>query len=196
MLNWIWGIMVLMGILYGLICGNAGVLSAGMMDSAGDAVTLIIKMAGGFMLWNGLFEILEQSGAAKAIAGAMKPILGKLFRGVKTEESMTAMTMNLTMNMLGLGNAATPMGLRAMESLQRESDYGDSTSPAMCMFLVINASSIQLLPTTVLTLRRAAGSFMPEAVIWPTLCATAVSTLAGIFFCKLFEKGDKRLWKS
>ena len=191
MLNWIWGGMLVLGMLYGLMTGRGSVPN----ESMQEAVALIIKMAGGFMLWNGLFEIVEQSGAVKGIARVMRPVLKKLFKGIRKEESIVAITLNLTMNMLGLGNAATPMGLRAMEKLKSESAYGDAASPAMCMFLVINASSIQLLPTTVITLRQAAGSIAPESIIFPTLCATAVSTIVGVFMCKMFERGETKRWK-
>jgi len=191
MLSWIWGGMMALGIGYGFFTGRGGVSA----QSVQEAVLLVFKMAGGFMLWNGLFEIVAQSGAARGIARGMKPVLKKLFKGVEKEESLTAITMNLTMNMLGLGNAATPMGLKAMESLREESACGDVASPAMCMFLVINASSLQLLPTTVISLRQAAGSAAPESIVLPTLCATAASTLVGILACKAFEKAEKHPWK-
>lgn len=188
MVNAIWGLMVVLALLYGIIGPSPEALGNALTAGAQDAVMLLIKMVGGFMLWNGLFEIVSESGLAAQIGKALKGAFKKLFPGLKNDETLTMMTMNMTMNMLGLGNAATPMGLRAMEALSREQGGGDTAGDAMVLFLVLNASSLQLLPATVMTLRQAAGSGDPGAVILPTLFATGVSTLAGVLACLVFRR--------
>lgn len=188
MISVVWGVMVVSGLLYGMIAGNPAAMTSAMMDGAGEALALVLKMAGGFMLWNGMFEILKQAGIAEKLARAIKPLFGKLFPEIRQDETISLMTMNLTMNMLGLGNAATPMGLNAMKKMREEMPGGDTASNAMCMFLVINASSIQLIPTTIMTLRQAAGSTAPEAILLPTLAATAASTITGILMCLILKK--------
>lgn len=186
MMNAIWAILV--------VGGCAAVLGAGdggdaMTRSAVEAVQLSIRMAGSFALFTGLLEIVRESGAMRLLQRLLRRPLAFLFPGVDPQgEAAQAMSVNIAANMLGLGNAATPMGIRAMEALGRGRG-GDAATDAMCMFMVLNASSVQLFPTSVVALRSAAGSAAPASIVLPTLIATAVSTATGIFFCKLFARG-------
>lgn len=191
MMNVIWGGMIVLALLFGLLSGKVEQLNDSMIQGAVDAVVLMLKMAGGFAVWCGLMEILKQMGAVEGLTKRMRPVLHRLFPDVKEEETFKSMTLNLSANMLGLGNAATPMGLKAMEQLSGENGGSETASRAMCMFLVLNASSIQLFPGTVITLRMVMGSSNPGAVILPTLIATAVSCLTGILSCLLMQKWGK-----
>jgi len=185
-MNILWALMGLIGILWGLATGRGAALTEGSLSAAIGAVQLCVRLAGGFALWSGMMAILERSGAVKALTRLIRPLLARLFPGVG-DEARYAIAMNLTTNMLGLGNAATPMGLEAMRRMG-ETVQGETASDAMCMFLVINASSVQLFPTTVVALRAAAGSANPASVVLPTLVATILSTLTGICACLLFKR--------
>lgn len=185
MMNAIWAILVVGGCAAVLFAGGADAMTG----AAVEAVQLALRMAGGFALFTGLLEILRESGAMSFLQRLLRRPLAFLFPGVDPQgEAAQAMSVNIAANMLGLGNAATPMGIRAMEALGRGRG-GDAATDAMCMFMVLNASSVQLFPTSVVALRSAAGSAAPASIVLPTLLATAVSTATGIFFCRLFARG-------
>lgn len=189
MMNVIWALMCFVGLVWGMASGRGAELSQAALSAVMDAVQMGIKLAGGFALWSGMLLIVERSGAILAATRMMAPVLSRLFPGIKKEDpALQAMSMNMAANMLGLGNAATPMGLRAMRLLSEGGETGDGATDAMCMFLVINASSVQLFPSSVIALRAAAGSAAPASVVLPTLIATAVSTAVGVAACMLFAK--------
>jgi len=127
--------------------------------------------------------VLLYDGAIRFLSRLLSPGLQRLMGPSLPDTALDYVTMNLTANMLGLGNAATPMGMKAAQAMAQ----GETATNALCLFLVINASSVQLLPSTVISLRAAAGSASPGAIVLPTLAATLVSTLAGILSCKLWE---------
>jgi len=183
MMNYVWAVLALTGIFFAIAAGLGGDVPGALLRAAMEAVSLAIRLAGGFAFWSGLVAIVEDSGFAGFLARVLAKPLSHLFPGVPMDnEAGQAISMNLTANMLGLGNAATPMGLRAMKLLGRDASNGIATD-AMCMFLVLNASSVQLLPTTVIALRTAAGSVSPASILLPTLLATGVSTAIGIAAC-------------
>ncbi|MDR1600167.1 MAG: hypothetical protein LBS11_09935 [Oscillospiraceae bacterium] len=189
MMNWIWAGIAIVGITWGLITGQQAALSQGVLQGAIDAVGLCVKLAGGFALWSGLLAILEKGGAMESLAKAAEPLLRRLFpgTGLKARQSIA---MNMTANLLGLGNAATPQGLEAMRRMGAESSVNESNgaaTDAMCVFLVINASSIQLFPTTVIAMRAAAGSASPASIVTATLVSSGISTLAGIAACVILR---------
>lgn len=187
-MNYAWAVLALVGIGFALAQSGGSDVSGTLLRSAMDAVALAVRLAGGFAFWNGLMAILEDSGLARVLTRLLAKPLSRLFPGrAMTDEAGQAMTMNLAANMLGLGNAATPMGLKAMRLLGQEARDGTATD-AMCMFLVLNASSIQLLPTSVIALRAAGGSTEPASILLPTLIATAASTAVGIAACALFSR--------
>ena len=191
MMNVIWGGMIVLALLFGLSGGIVEQLNDSMIQGALDAVTIMLKMAGGFAVWCGLMEILKRIGAVEGLTRLLRPVLSFLFPDINRQETLRSITMNLSANMLGLGNAATPMGVKAMSLLAQESGNIETASRAMCMFLVLNASSVQLFPGTVMTLRMVMGSVSPGAIILPTLIATAASAAAGIGCCLLFQGRGK-----
>ena len=187
-MNNIWAGMMLFSLLFGMFSGQARQIGDSLLAGGAQAVSLVIGMAGGLALWCGLMEILKQAGAMDALGRWMRPLLSKLFPEVKKEETLSAITLNLAANMLGLGNAATPMGLKAMDLMAREQPGREAASRAMCMFLVINSSSVQLFPSTVITLRAAAGSSAPAGMLLPTLISTLVSTATGVMLCLILNR--------
>lgn len=192
MMNTIWAALCFVGLCWGMINGRSAALTEAALSAVQDAVQLAIKLTGGFALWSGMLRIVEESGAIHGLTRWLSPVLKKLFPDVTDENpAREAMAMNMAANMLGLGNAATPMGLRAVHLLS-DQQGGDVATDAMCMFLVINASSLQLFPTTVIALRAAAGSVAPASILLPTLASTALSTATGILACLLFSKWGRR----
>jgi len=191
MMNYVWAVLAVSGIAFAMAGAAGGEVPGTLLRAAMEAVSLAIRLAGGFAFWNGLIAILEDSGAARSLARLLAKPLARLFPGVPmTGEAGQAITMNVTANLLGLGNAATPMGLKAMRLLGEETRDGIATD-AMCMFLVLNASSVQLLPSTVIALRAAGGSSAPASIVVPTLLATAVSTVVGLAACLLLARRRK-----
>jgi len=185
MMNYLWPAMGAAGIIWGIAAGKSAILTDQAMKAAMEAVMLCVRLAGGFALWSGLMAILEDGGALASAARALRPVLSRLFPETNSQ-AREAIAMNLASNALGLGNAATPMGLEAMRRMADDGQDGAATD-AMCMFLVINASSVQLFPTTVIALRAAAGSAAPASILAATLVSTAASTAAGIIACMILR---------
>ncbi|MGN0160156.1 MAG: nucleoside recognition domain-containing protein [Lachnospiraceae bacterium] len=206
MLNYIWSFMILVGIIYGSISGNIANVSNGILNSAKDAVTLCITMLGVMALWTGIMKIAEESGMVKDISRKLIPVITKLFPGVpKDHKAFEYIALNIIANILGLGWAATPAGLKAMEELQRinigqcKKDYGKDweahsfvASDAMCTFLVINISSLQLIPVNIIAYRSQYGSVNPSVIVAPVIAATFISTFAGVLYCLWKIRGKRR----
>ena len=184
MLHAIFGFLLGGGLLYALLTGGGEAAVSAALSAAQEAVATALSLAGGFAFFCGMMNILKSAGAVKALSARLAPFLRFLFGGEIPPAAFEYVTLNLTANMLGLSNAATPMGMAAARLLAVNHQAGN----ALCLFLVINASSVQLLPTTVLSLRAAAGSLMPGAVALPTLAATVISTTVGILACKIAER--------
>ena len=182
--------MLLGGVVYAGMSGKIETVSQAALAGGSDAIQLVLRLTGGFMLFGGMIHLLEESGVMGGLVRLLRRPLRWLFSDRLEEDAMEAITENLAANMLGVSNAATPMGIRAAKALN--SERHSAPSAALCLFLVINATSVQLLPTSVLTLRYAAGSAMPEVIIWPSLIASAVSTALGVTLCKVIEKRRKR----
>lgn len=219
MLNYLWGFMIIIGVAFGIITGQAEAISNASIDSAKDAVTLSITMLGIMAMWTGIIEIARQSGLMERMTKGLGPLLHFLFpripAGHQVNEYIAA---NMIANILGLGWAATPMGLKAMRELAiiqrmqiekqieqlRISTKGlesqnerkidrlkkqlTRASDEMCTFLVINISSLQVIPVSVIAYRSQYGSVNPVAIVVPGLIATGVSTLVGVVFCKIMQK--------
>ncbi len=185
MLNWVWAGMMAVSCALALATGGAAGVMEGMLHAAREAVQTALSLAGGFAFFCGLIAILRECGMVDALSRWLAPALTRLLGKDLREDALSPVTMNLAANMLGLGNAATPMGLEAM---RRMADGTARAGNAMCLFLVINASSVQLVPTTVLSLRAAAGSFDPGAVIVPSFVASLASTVVGVLACKLLQR--------
>ena len=196
MLNGLWVFMMAVGIMWAAVQGNLGAVTSGALDAAGEAVSLCITMLGVMAFWSGILEVGRRAGLTTQLSGKMRPILGALFPGIpKDHPALELISVNMIANMLGLGWAATPAGLQAMEELERleeerrEKKIGGAfrrgtASDEMCTFLVINISSLQLIPINMIAYRTQYGSADPMAVIGPALAATAVSTTVGVIACR------------
>lgn len=189
MINVIWFFIIISGIGFGIITGRGEIVSKAVISSAGGTVDFIIKLAGIMCIWCGVMKIAEKSGLTEKIAKLLRPILKLIFKdAAKDEKAMGAIVMNLTANMMGLSNAATPFGIKAMEEMNRLNPIKGTSSNDMSLFLVLNAACIQLVPTTVISVRAASGSQNPGEIIIPAIIATTVAAVMGVIFCKLLQK--------
>lgn len=189
MLNIIWLSMMALSIVYGIAAGNGETLSLGVTQGAAQAVELTIAMAGGMMLWCGILEVSQRSGMAQKLADVLSAALSPLFHGLKrTDAAMRAICMNFAGNVLGLGNAATPFGLHAMRELQQKNKQKKIASNDMITLVVVNCSLIQLIPTTLINIRIAAGSAQPLAVVVPSIIATAGTMVVGVLSCLIAHR--------
>lgn len=196
-MNGIWGGMLLVGIIYGVMTGRTEAVSAAVLDSSRDAVTLCITMLGITGLWMGLMQIAQDGGAVSVISAKMKPLIRFLFPGIpENHPASGAITLNFAANFLGLGWAATPAGLQAMKELEalREQKGGEAgtASDEMCAFLILNISSLQLIPVTVIAYRSQHHSADPAVITGPAIAATAVSTAAAVLFVKWAGRKKKK----
>ena len=197
MLNLLWGAMLLIGIVYGAATGRMNEVTDAALSSAKEAVSLCITMAGIVAMWVGIMEIAKSSGLVERLTRKMRPLLGFLFPDVPGEHrAMEFISANMIANFLGLGWAATPFGLKAMEELaklekQRKSVSSGTASNAMCTFLILNISSLQLIPVNIIAYRSQYGSANPTAIVGPGIVATAVSTVVAVIFCKVMERDSR-----
>ena len=189
MLNIIWLGLIILSVIFGIIDGKIPQVVATITESAKTAFELALGMAGIIIFWLGLIKIAEDAGLIHIIARLIQPIMRRLFPDVPVDHpAMGSMVMNLSSNMLGLTNAATPFGLRAMEELARLNKTPGVASNAMCTFLAINTSSVQLIPTTAIAYLAAAGATNPTSIVATSLLATTCSTAVAIIAVKFFEK--------
>ena len=193
MLNYIWAAMILIGIVYAVFTGNIEAVTDAMLDSAGEGISLCITMAGVVAFWMGLMEIAKEAGLIEKMTRGILPFLRFLFPRIpQGHPAMEYIATNVIANVLGLGWACTPAGLKAMEALaQLEAERGNKNvqiaSNEMCTFLILNISSLQLLPINIMAYRRQYGSVHPAGIIGPAIVATLVSTLAAVVFCKVVD---------
>ncbi|MBS4534838.1 nucleoside recognition protein [Clostridium sp. D2Q-14] len=189
MINIIWFLFIVIGVIVAVFTGNITAVTDAAIENAELAVELSIGLVGIMALWLGIMKIAEESGLVNILAKAVKPIMIRLFPEVPEEHpAMGAMIMNMAANILGLGNAATPLGLKAMKELNEINNDSDTASNAMCTFLAINTSSVTLIPATVIAYRSAAGSANPTEIIGPVIIATLASTIAAIIAVKSLQK--------
>lgn len=213
MLNYIWAVMILIGIVYAVCTGNISVITEAALDGAGEGISLCITMAGVVAFWMGLMEIAKESGLIQAMTNGLMPALRYIFPNIpQGHSSLEYIAANMIANILGLGWACTPTGLKAMEALvELEAERGNvaymedvsGASPEklqkseipvrvasneMCTFLVLNISSLQLIPVNIIAYRSRYGSTHPTDIIGPALIATFISTLAALIFCKVADK--------
>ena len=212
MLNYLWAVMIAVGIIYGVFSGNMEAVTNGALDSAKEAISLCLNMCGIMALWMGLMEIAKTSGLIGVMTRKISPFVSFLFPRIpKDHPAREAISTNIIANILGLGWAATPAGLKAMEELckleeergnpeyiskdlrkkeiglkgQKESER--TASNEMCVFLIMNIASLQLIPVNMIAYRSQYGSVSPTAVIAPGLIATFVSALVAVMFCKIMD---------
>lgn len=200
MIHYIWAFLLLVSFGFSLLTGNLSVMTEAVMDGAKEAVNLCIVMAAVVGLWSGIMEIGYQSGILNWISRSMMPLLRFLFPRIsKDSKGMQYIASNFAANILGLGWAATPSGLEAMEELKKEggttglTERGTATDE-MCTFVLLNISSLQLIPLTIIVYRSQYGSRIPTAVVLPGLIATSVSTITAIIFAKIMcrKSGEKK----
>lgn len=195
MLNYLWAGMLIVGIVFGVVKGEAAQITNAALESSKEAVSLCITMMGVMSMWMGLMEIAQEAGILQAMSRFLGPIVKWLFPQVpKNHPAREHITTNIIANVLGLGWAATPAGLKAMEELARLEEEQRSVpkgvaSNAMCNFLILNISSLQLIPVNVVAYRSQYGSVNPAAVIGPAIVATAISTLVAVGYCIWKNRG-------
>ena len=193
MLNYIWSFMIILAILLSGFKGGMGAVTTSALNGAQEAVNLCIQMCGTVAMWMGIMRIAEKSKLIDLLAIKMTPLLNFLFPSVPPNHpARKYIATNLIANFLGLGWAATPPGLKAMVELQKLNADKDCATHAMCMFLIINISSIQLIPINTISYRMIYGSTNATEIILPTIIATTISTLVPVIFAKLmYRKGEK-----
>lgn len=203
-MNYLWGGMLILGIAYGAVTGNLEEVTNGAVNASREAVMLAVVLLGVTALWSGLMEIARGAGMIEWLTRKIRPLLRFLFPRIPVDHpALEAISVNMIANFFGLGAAATPAGLQAMEELERlEQDRRTgkavpgfrgavprgTASNEMCTFLIVNISSLQLIPVTVIAYRGQYGSVNPAAVIGPAIAATAVSTLVGVIFCRIMDR--------
>lgn len=215
MLNYIWALMIMVGILYGAFTGNIKAVSNAALDSAGEAVSLCITMMGVMALWVGLMEIAQTSGLIRKLTKGIQPFISFMFPRIpKGHAAREYISTNIIANVLGLGWACTPAGVKAMEELAKlevergNPRYGETgsnencgteltagvgqkgrvASNEMCTFLILNISSLQLIPVNMIAYRSQYGSVNPAGIIAPAIVATAVSTGVAVVYCKIKDR--------
>lgn len=190
MLSLIWAGMILTGVIYGALTGNLGAVSNGFVEGSKDAVSMCITMLGVLSFWSGMMEIAKQAGVIRSMTKVIHPFVSFMFPNIpKNHQCREYITTNIIANILGLGWAATPPGLKAMEelsNLETERGHGSGlASDEMCTFLVLNISSLQLIPMNIIAYRSEYGSSNPTMIVGPAILATLASTVAGIIYCKI-----------
>ena len=198
MLNYLWAGMTLTGILWGALHGQMTAVTDGAIQASKEAVTLCITMLGVMTLWTGVLEIGHRAGLVDQLARKMGPVLTFLFPRLDPDgEARKQISVNMIANILGLGWAATPAGLKAMEELKKVEEerrkggaarQEGTASNEMCTFLIINISSLQLIPMNMIAYRSQYGSVNPTAIVGPALAATFISTVVAVIFCRIMDR--------
>ena len=199
-MNYLWGGMLIIGIIYGALSGNMQAVTDAVLSSSKEAVTLGISMLGIVAFWNGLMEVASEAGVISSLTNAISPLMRFLFPRIpKGHKALDSMSANFVANILGLGWAATPAGLRAMGDLEQleiergNKEYtkeakGRTASREMCVFLIMNISSLQLIPVNIIAYRSQYGSANPTRIIAPAIAATFVSSIVAVVYCKVMDR--------
>ncbi len=189
MINYIWMFFIFVGVVTSICTGNVQGVTDAAMEYTKTSVDIAFGLIGTIALWCGLMKIAEEAGLVKALGDSLKPIMIRLFPDVPPDHpAMGSMIANIAANMFGLGNAATPLGLRAMKDLQTLNDEKDTATNAMVMFLAINTSSVTLISSSILAMRVASNSANPTETIGVTLLATCISTVVAVIAAKAYQK--------
>lgn len=189
MLNIIWPIFIIISFIYAIITGRVEQINNSIFESAESAVKLSITFLGTMCLWSGIMQIAKTTELINKLTKLLLPIMKFLFPDIKKDaQAHQEISMNIVANILGLGNAATPLGLKAMKSLQKDNPQKDTLTNSMAMFIIINTASIQLIPTTVIAIRSSLGSTNPTGIIIPVWIATIIAAIVGILSAKILMK--------
>lgn len=192
MMNYIWASIMIISVVCALITGKTSDLSSAVLSGANDAVIFIISILGMMALWTGIMKIAEKSGITDFLAKIFSPLIKFLFPSYPPgSDASKAICMNITANFLGLGNAATPFGIKAMKEMQKHNSTPSIANNEMVMFVVINTASLQLIPTFLCTLRQKHGAENPLDIIVCLWITSLVALTVGIFTAKFFEKAEK-----
>ncbi len=193
MINYVFCALVGISVIFAFVTGQTAALSSAALAEAGGAVQLVLGLCGMLCLWNGLLAVAEKAGLTAMLSRLLAPVLRVVFRGLHHESpAAKAISMNISANLLGLGNAATPLGIAAMKELEKSNRCSGIASNHMVTFVVLNTASIQLIPTTTAALRLVAGCQTPFDIL-PAVWATSLaSVLAGLLACRLLEGGKRR----
>ena len=187
-MSWLWTGMVTVSLVYGALSGNLSALSAAALKGAQSAVELCFAMCGVMCLWTGVMEIMDQSGLTVSLARMFRPLLRRLLpHASRDDETLAAISANLAADMLGLGNAATPLGIRAARRMSR--GCGGAASDELCLLVVLKTASIQLIPSTLAGVRASLGAHDPFDILLPVWIVSLLSVLAGLLAAKAFARG-------
>lgn len=203
MMNFIWASLLIISLVFGVFTQNTGNVAASVMDGASEAVELLLGILGILCFWSGMMEIANRAGITDGLSRIFSPVLKKLFRDVEPDsKAMRYISLNISANLLGLGNAATPFGLKAMAELQKQNPVKDTASDSMLIFVVMNTASLQLIPTTLCAYREQYSSESPFDIlpmVWITSVAALLAGLTtAVLFCSKSNpkklKGGSRVW--
>lgn len=193
MLNILWPIFIIISIIYAIFSGNVENLNNSIFESTESALNLTLTLIGMTCLWSGIMEVASKTRIIEYISRFLKPIIKRLFYGLK-EKSSENIIMNIIANILGLGNAATPLGLKAMKELQKANENKEELSDNMMMLIVLNTASLQIIPTTIIALRSSLGSENPTKIIFPVWISTICAAIVGVILTKIIIRATKK-WK-
>lgn len=184
-------VLAIIGVVFALVCGNEGALSSAVAESSENAVRLCLTLAGSMALWSGIMKVAEACGIVKALNKLVAPLLRRLMPELEPNgEAMSAASMNVAANLLGIGNAATPLGIKAMQGIKREL-HGESSKRTLAAFTLLNTASVQLIPANVIALRASAGSVSPADCIVPVIVNSAAALACGIVMLVLVYGGRR-----
>ena len=193
MLNILWPIFIIISFAYAIFSGNVDKLNESIFSSTSESVNLCITLLGTMCLWNGIMQIANKTSIIDRLTNLLKPAMNFLFPELKQEkEIQKEISLNVIANILGLGNAATPLGLKAMKSMQKKNPKKDTLTNSMITFIVLNTASLQIIPTTVIAIRSSMNSKNPTSIVFPVWIATICAAIAGITATKLFIKLTER----
>jgi spore maturation protein A len=193
MLNYLWGLIIIVGVVVAAFSGNLGNLGSSALESSKEAVMLCVTMLGVMSLWTGLMNIAKDSGLISGLTKLLKPVLRFLFPDIPRDHIVNEyISSNIISNMLGLGWAATPLGLKAMKGLKELNHNKSIASCDMCTFLIVNISSLQLIPINIIAFRSQYGSVNPAGIVLTALIATTISTAAGVVFSVAARKATRK----
>ena len=193
MLNTMWPIFILLSFSYAIFSGNLDALNKSIFESTNNAIKLSIELLGTICLWNGIMQIANKTSIINKLTNLLDPIIRLLFPEIrKNKQIQKEISMNLIANIFGLGNAATPLGLKAMKSMQKENLKKDTLSNSMLVFMVLNTASIQIIPTTVIAIRNSLGSSNPTKIVFPVWIATILAAITGLLGTMLIIKFSRK----
>lgn len=193
MLNILWPVFIILSFVYAIITGKVNDVNNGIFEALENAVELSITFLGTISLWNGIMEIAKNTTLINKLTNMLRPVIRRLFPELKNNEKANQeISINMIANILGLGNAATPLGIKAMKTMQEDNERKDELSNSMMMFILLNTASLQLIPTNVIAIRTSLGSQNPTSIIIPVWISSIVAAVVGILAVKvLIKKGRK-----